>query len=126
MAIITDTWNRFSFLPFSNAAWTGLVTAPALPGAVVKMILAGTTKMAYIIADGDPFTFAIEGGVATFPAAVVNTEALTTGVVTTSTSSEVTAWVQDTDNTLFSYGLSSGVISHFDNTNMGYLHTVTT
>jgi len=125
MAIITDTWNRFSFLPFSNAAWTGLVTAPALPGAVVKMILAGTTKMAYIIADGDPFTFAIEGGVASVPAGVVAADALTTGVVTTSTSSEVTAWVQDTDNTLFSYGLSSGALMHYYNTNMGYLNTVT-
>jgi len=126
MAIVTDTWNRISFKAFSNAAWTGLATPPSLPSAFMKQILAGTTKMGYVIADGDPFTFAIEGGVATFPAAVVNTEALTTGVVTTSTSSEVTAWVQDTDNTLFSYGLSSGVISHFDNTNMGYLHTVTT
>lgn len=124
MAIIADTWNRLEYKSFANVAWTGLANPPSVPAAFVKQILAGSTIIGYIIADGDPFTVAIEGGVATLPAGVVNAESVVTGVVVTSVSSEVTAWVQDVDGTLYNYGLSSGVVQHFDLTNKGYLNTV--
>lgn len=125
MAITVDTWNRLSFRPFSHASWTGLSDFPYLPASFVEVIVQGGTVQGYVLADGDPFTIIIEGGQATLPAAVVDSESTQSGTLVESATGEETSWSRDADGTTLTYGLSSGVVTRYDAANTTAINTVT-
>jgi anti-sigma factor RsiW len=128
MAITIDTWNRMSFLPFSDTAWTSLTNPPTLQSAFMKALLAGATVQGYVVQDGDPFILSIEGAIAEFPAATVDTESTVSGSVTItdsvgnvssqcrSASGSLLYWYTPANQTVVSYG-SADIVD---------LHTVTT
>lgn len=128
MAITIDTWNRMSFLPFSNAAWTGLSSPPTLQSAFMKAILAGNTVQGYVVMDGDPFILSIEGAIAEFPAATVSAEATVGGSVTiTDSVGNISSQSRSVSGALlYWYNQGTQTVTSYDATAIADLNAVTT
>lgn len=124
MAITADTWNLMTLKPFSDVAWTGLSDPPGVDPTFMKIILAGSTFQGYIISDGDPFTIAIENGLATLPAGVVASESLVTSVSVMDNNGTVTSISRDgAGNSLWYSPLGLQV---YDGANTADINTITT
>lgn len=124
MALVTDTWNQITLLPYTDPAWTGLSPIPAIPGTLGSAILNGDPIIVYVIAGGDPALVAFVGGKASIPAAVIDTESLQTGVTVTNSLGQVTAIVKDGTSTLWFTPLGGSLYS-YDATATGDINTIT-
>lgn len=128
MAITIDTWNRITFLPFSDVAWTGLATPPTLSSVFMKAILAGDPLQGFVVQDGDPFILSVLGGLAEFPAAVVDSESTVASTVTiTDSTGNVSFQSRSLDGSLlYWYTPANQLVVSYGSTDIADLNAITT
>lgn len=127
MAVSANTFTVLTFLPFTDAAWTGLVGMgpPNLPGFLVDAILGGTDVFCFVTVASTNVSILTVDGTATFPATVIDADATQPSEMITSSLGTRSDLARSLDGSLL-YWRTGFQMWTYDATDTGKINSITT